>query len=75
MQSTQEELKISDSSKPKKDLPLHSLNKLNPKDMRFLQKLGAGGFGTVRLAKLKVDPSETKTETWFKADKVEDYST
>jgi len=39
----------------KKGTEIKGLQVLSPKDIRVFHKLGSGGFGTVRLAKIRVN--------------------
>ena len=60
MQYTEEELKITETEKATDKIK--GVTKFNYKDIRMLHKLGTGGFGTVRLAKIKISPC-TKDST------------
>ena len=54
----EEELKISDKCRDSALDKMKGVKTFDYKDVRCLHKLGTGGFGTVRLAKLKINQKE-----------------
>ena len=54
----EEELKISDKDRDSTIEKMKCVKTFDYSDVRCLHKLGAGGFGTVRLAKLKINQKE-----------------
>ena len=66
MQFVEEELKVKETVKS--DDKIRGLTIFDKKDIKVLHKLGAGGFGTVRLAKIQItSTTKEQTETTLKA--------